>query len=310
MRPVIQAEGLTHFYGDLKALDNISFEIPENKITGLLGPNGAGKTTLINILCTLLKPTRGDVKVFGYDVVKEAKKIRPYLTLVPQTNATLDPNLSVIDNLRFFSLLNQQGSKKDVLEVADAFGLTEVKNLYTFQLSGGMLRKLILARLAMDDSKLIFLDEPTVGIDVYGKAAFGEFIRSLKDEMNASVVITTHDLAEAEILCDQMIILHEGKIRENISTDLIKSQYFKKITVSFIGSIRMELIHRITAIAPDTVTVYAEDMLGFFLRERLPGYIDFITELSKAGQIDNIAIEDVSLEDYFKNVIQGNERGA
>lgn len=303
---IIQVRNLTHFYNEFKALDDISFDIPNGKIIGLLGPNGAGKTTLINILCTLLKPTKGSVKVLGYDVVKEPNKIRPLLGYVPQTNITLDPNLTVFDNLRFSGLLNLRNSKADVAELIKLFGLESVKDKFTYQLSGGMIRKLILARLGLSDSKLIFLDEPTAGVDVYGKAMFGEFIRSLQKALEANIVIATHDLVEAEHLCDQVIIIQKGRILTNISLQDIKAKYFKKFIIQFVNHFEIEKIRTISSLDKETITVHPQNVVSFLLKERPVNYHTIIKELEQICPIKNISIDDLSLEEYFITVIQAD----
>jgi ABC-2 type transport system ATP-binding protein len=300
---IIEVKSLTHYYSDFKALDNISFTIPDKKIIGLLGPNGAGKTTLINILSTLLKPSKGEVKVFGFDILKEPNKIRPLIGYVPQRNITLDPNLTVFDNLYFYSLLNLKKSKAEIHEILELFNLDSFKNKYTYQLSGGMTRKLILARLGLGDSKLIFLDEPTVGIDVFGKAVFGEYLHSIQEELDTNIIITTHDLVEAENLCDQIIFIDKGRLLDNITVSDIKGKYVKKVMIKFIDGIGIEKIKNLSFIDADSIVVQSADTVSFLLKEKTKSYSELISILEKISLIDNIIIDDISIEDYFKTLM-------
>lgn len=210
---IVTAKGLTKDYGSLRAVDNVDFEIVKAECFGFLGPNGAGKTTVMRIIYCFMPPTSGEVKVFGMDVTKEPSSIKSRIGVMPQDD-NLDPDLSVLENLivyaRYFDT-----SKKDSLplagELLEFVGLKERANVNIRNLSGGMKRRLILARALINNPELLILDEPTTGLDPHSRRSVWDKLNYLKSK-NTTLLLTTHYMEEAEILCDRVAIMDSGKI--------------------------------------------------------------------------------------------------
>ncbi len=209
----IVAEGLTKVYGDIKALDNVSFKVLSGEIFGLLGPNGAGKTTTIRILTTLSKPTSGRASIFGYDVVKHPKEVKKLIGVVPQ-HINLDFELTARENLVFHGMLYKMDKtliKKRVDELLRFVELEDRADDLVETFSGGMKRKLLIARALMHKPKVLFLDEPTVGLDAHTRRKIWDLIINLKKK-GITIFLTTHYIEEAEILCDRVGILDKGRL--------------------------------------------------------------------------------------------------
>jgi ABC-2 type transport system ATP-binding protein len=215
----IEVKGLRKIYAgrkvlkEVKAIDGISFSINKGEIFGLLGPNGAGKTTTIDILCGLINQTEGEAFVGGYDITKDLGKIKELIGLCPQQPAVYK-YLNAKENLELFgnlSLVNKELIKERTERFLDLLGLSEVSNRKVKKYSGGMLRQLNLIVALISDPPILFLDEPTVGLDPRNRRKTWEFISSLK-ETNKTVVLTTHYIEEAEALCDRVAIIDYGRL--------------------------------------------------------------------------------------------------
>lgn len=208
---MIEIRGLTKIYGKIKALDNVSFSIGRGEIYGLLGPNGAGKTTTIKILTTLSKPDSGKILIFGIDIVKTPEKIKSLISCVPQEN-NLDRELTVYENLLIYGMLHKiKDLKKKIEEALVRFDLIERRNSHVSELSGGMQKRLLFARALLSDPKILFLDEPTTGLDPQIRRQIWDIIRKAKME-GKTVILTTHYIEEADALCDRVGILSKGKL--------------------------------------------------------------------------------------------------
>jgi ABC-2 type transport system ATP-binding protein len=212
---VIRAEGLTRVFNrGLVAVDHVSFSVTEGEIFGFLGPNGAGKTTTINMLTTVLKPTEGTASILGYDIVKQAGQVRRAIGVVPQ-EYTADEDLTGYENIILCADLYgipREVSKKRAQELLELVELTQFKDKRVETYSGGMRRRLELACGLVNRPKVLFLDEPTLGLDVQTRAATWEYIRKLKSEYGMTLFMTTHYLEEADTLCDRVAIIDHGKI--------------------------------------------------------------------------------------------------
>lgn len=209
----IEAHDLVKRYGSITAVDDVSFQVPSGEFFGFLGPNGAGKTTTIHILCTLLKPTSGRVSVSGYDCMTEAQKVRRSIGLVFQ-ETTLDKDLTTYENLLFSCYLH--GMKKRVAEerigeLLELFGLTHRRDELVKRLSGGMKRVLDIARGILHRPKILFLDEPTIGLDPQARLRICDFLDELRQREETTLFLTTHYMEEAEG-CDRVAIIDHGKI--------------------------------------------------------------------------------------------------
>jgi ABC-2 type transport system ATP-binding protein len=212
---VIKAEDLTKVFNhNLVAVDHINFSVKQGEIFGFLGPNGAGKTTTINMLITVLKPTEGEASVLGYDVAKEANAVRNIIGVVPQ-EYTADEDLTGYENILLCADLygiSREISKKRAGELLELVELTEFKDKKVQTYSGGMRRRLELACGLVNRPKVLFLDEPTLGLDVQTRAATWNYVRMLKKEFGMTLFMTTHYLEEADALCDRIAIIDHGKI--------------------------------------------------------------------------------------------------
>lgn len=211
----IKVENLTKiFNGSLVAVDHVSFHVKRGEIFGLLGPNGAGKTTTINILTTVLKPTEGRAYILGYDVVKHAATVRRIIGVVPQ-EYTADEDLTGYENIILCGDLYgipREISKKRAIELLELIELTRFKDKKVETYSGGMRRRLELACGLINRPRVLFLDEPTLGLDVQTRSAIWDYIKKLKEEYKITILMTTHYMEEADSLCDRIAIIDHGKI--------------------------------------------------------------------------------------------------
>jgi ABC-2 type transport system ATP-binding protein len=212
---IIKAEGLTKtFNHSLVAVDHIDFSVKRGEIFGFLGPNGAGKTTTINMLITVLKPTEGTAYILGNDIAKQNTEVRNSIGVVPQ-EYTADEDLTGYENILLCADLYgipRKVSKKRALELLQLVELTEFKDKRVQTYSGGMRRRLELACGLINRPKLLFLDEPTLGLDVQTRAATWNYVKTLKKEFGMTLFMTTHYLEEADALCDRIAIIDHGKI--------------------------------------------------------------------------------------------------
>jgi ABC-2 type transport system ATP-binding protein len=210
----IQVRNIVKRYGNFTAVDGVSFDVGEGEVFGLLGPNGAGKSTLIRMMTTLLDITEGTAIVDGYDVRKFADKARRNIGVIPQA-MTSDGDLTVWENLSIYSKLygipsaERENSIKELLELVD---LGQWRDAPARNLSGGMRRRLEIARGLVHRPKIFFLDEPTTGLDPVSRVAVWEMITSIKLKRNLTVLITTHYMDEADRLCDRIAIVDHGKL--------------------------------------------------------------------------------------------------
>ena len=215
MSAIVEVENLVKRYnGDVLAVDDISFTVEEGEIFGFLGPNGAGKSTTINILTTLLKPTSGKAAVAGYDVSKDAQKVRHAIGLVPQ-DLTVDDELSGRENMYLQAdLYNvpRSEAKRDIEDLLHVVNLEDAADRLVKTYSGGMRKRLELAEGLIHHPQILFLDEPTLGLDIQTRAAIWDYIKDLKAKHNITVFLTTHYLEEADGLCDRIGIIDHGKI--------------------------------------------------------------------------------------------------
>jgi ABC-2 type transport system ATP-binding protein len=203
---IITVENLSKTFGTLKAVDNVSFTVKEGEIFGFLGPNGAGKTTTINMLTTLLKPTSGKAVVCGFSIFKDANEVRRSVGVVPQ-EYTADEDMSGINNIILCADLYgmpRSDSKAHAKELLKLVELEDAANRKVSTYSGGMRRRLELACGLINYPKLLFLDEPTLGLDVQTRAAVWKYIKTLKEEYRMTLFLTTHYLEEADSLCERV----------------------------------------------------------------------------------------------------------
>jgi lipooligosaccharide transport system ATP-binding protein len=210
---IVTVKRLIKDYGPLRAVDDINFEIFKGECFGFLGPNGAGKTTVMRIIYCFMPPSSGEVKVFGIGVTEDPSRIKARIGVMPQDD-NLDPDLTVFENLivyaRYFDILKKDSSPR-AWELLGFVGLKEKAHVKIGDLSGGMKRRLILARALINNPELLILDEPTTGLDPHSRHSVWEKLDKLKAE-NTTLVLTTHYMEEAERLCDRVAIMYSGKI--------------------------------------------------------------------------------------------------
>jgi len=211
----IEVNSLTKKFGDFKAVDNISFQVEEGEIFGFLGPNGAGKSTTMMILTTLLKPTSGYALVGGHNVVSEAKKVRKKIGYVQQ-EISVDEFLTGRENLYLHARINQVPNNQissRIDEVIELVELTEKQDKATLTYSGGMRKRLDIANGLLSRPSVLFLDEPTVGLDIQTRRKIWEYIRKIRQDFGMTIFISTHYMEEADNLCDRIGIIDVGKIQ-------------------------------------------------------------------------------------------------
>ena len=223
MKKVIEVKNLTKEYKNIRAVDDISFDVMEGEILGLLGPNGSGKSTTINSILSLLNFSQGSIKIFGREMGPNEYELKRNIGVVFQDVAVFD-ELTVTQNIDYFCGLYVKDKKVRDGYVEDAInlvGLQDFKKFYPKQLSGGLLRRLNIACGIAHKPKLIFLDEPTVAVDPQSRNNILDGIKSLR-KMGATIIYTTHYMEEVEILCDRIIIMDKGKIIASGTSDSLK----------------------------------------------------------------------------------------
>ena len=219
----ISINGLTKKYKERIAVDDLSLDINEGELFALLGFNGAGKTTTIKLLTGLLKPTSGDAYIFKKSIVNEINDIKPILNISPQESAVA-PNLSVFENLVLIAEI--YGFKKEeainkAYQMMEKFGITDRKNDKAKKLSGGLKRRLSIAMALITDPKIVFLDEPTLGLDVRARRELWHIISELKGK--TTIILTTHYLEEVEALADSIAIIDKGKLKIKGTIEVLKT---------------------------------------------------------------------------------------
>lgn len=216
---IITINNLCKNYKQTKALDNVSLEIFEGELFGLLGVNGAGKTTLIKILCGLTKKSGGEVVVSGYNLDTQLDNIKEIIDISPQETSVAN-NLTVKENLEFFANIYNHNDEVAINEIVDIFKLNDVLHKRAKILSGGYKRRLSIAIALISKPRILFLDEPTLGLDVFARRELWNIIKKLKK--NITIILTSHYLEEIENLCDRVAILSNGKLLQTGTIQEIK----------------------------------------------------------------------------------------
>jgi ABC-2 type transport system ATP-binding protein len=222
--PAILVRSLNKRYGDLMALNDFTLEVPQGSIFGLLGPNGAGKTTLIRILTTLMRQSSGDVRIEGLDPRRCGREIRALIGVVPQENS-LDRYITARENLELHARLHGMEAlhyRKRIDELLQLMGLSGRQKDFPDTYSGGMQRRLVVTRALLHEPRVLFLDEPTTGLDPQSRRAVWDYIRSIAGSM--TIFLTTHYLEEAEQLCDRIAIMDHGRLIALGSTQELKAR--------------------------------------------------------------------------------------
>jgi len=211
---VLQTHSLTRRFGPFTAVDELTISVEPGEIFGLVGPNGAGKTTVIKMLTTLLPPTSGNASVAGYDIVRHSGKVRQVIGYVPQL-ISADGSLSGYENLLIFAKLygiSRAERERRIRETLNFVGLAEVADKLVRNYSGGMIRRLEIAQSVLHRPRVLFLDEPTVGLDPVARKAVWEHIQRLRADYDTTIFFTTHYMDEADMMCSRVAIMHLGKV--------------------------------------------------------------------------------------------------
>ena len=302
MENVIEVKNLTKKYKKLTAVDDISFNVGKGEIIGLLGPNGSGKSTTINCLLSLIKYDKGNIKIFGQEMNPNSYDIKKKIGVVFQEIAVFE-ELTVYDNVDYFCglYINDKELRKEyVIDAINFVGLSEFKNFYPKQLSGGLKRRLNIACGIAHKPKLLFLDEPTVAVDPQSRNNILDGIKKLRDN-GTTILYTTHYMEEVEILCDRIIILDKGKIIAEGTSDKLKSlaNIEEKITLE-VDNIKNNIIEEIKKFKTvDSVNLNKNTLIIIYKKgkDNLGELIDYL-KLNKI-KYNRIFSERPTLNDVF-----------
>jgi ABC-2 type transport system ATP-binding protein len=293
--PVIRVRDLHKSYGQLHAVDGVSFEVERGEVFGLLGPNGAGKTTTVEVLEGLRKPDSGEVSVLGVDAVRSPGQLKARIGVSLQT-AALYPKLTVVEVLDLFRSFYPSG--RPTSELVELMDLGEKRTTRTQDLSGGQRQRLSVALALVNDPELVFLDEPTTGMDPAARRMLWDVVLGLKSS-GRSVLLTTHYMEEAEILCDRLAIMDHGRILESGTVDELVSRRFHERAVRFdaidgLDDARM-------AGFPGVASVKHEHEAVLLFTRDVPGTIGAVLAASDGLGVEplNLAVRRATLEDVF-----------
>lgn len=304
MNYIIETENITKDFDDFRAVDSVNLKVPRNTVYGVLGPNGAGKSTLISMLCTILMPSSGRALVNGYDITKEANDVRRSIGIVFQTRA-LDDILTGREHLEMHAAL--YGVPRDVRqdridEVLDLIALGKKADEKTKNYSGGMKRRLEIGRGLIHHPKLLFLDEPTLGLDIQTRESIWNYIEDLKNNIDITILLTTHYLEEADSLCDEIAIIDQGHIVKSNSPQNLKAE-LKADTIT-LTTLNPDDSKKLCEIMEDQSFVQSasneneEIKLSVERGENLVPKIVNIAETNDIG-INSIELKHPSLEEVF-----------
>jgi ABC-2 type transport system ATP-binding protein len=293
--PVIRVDRLRKAYGETRAVDGVSFEVRAGTVFGLLGPNGAGKTTTVEVLEGLRTPDSGSVRILGIDVVGHPDELKPRIGVSLQT-AALYPKLTVVEVLDLFRGFYRRGRPTN--ELVELMDLGEKRSTRTQDLSGGQRQRLSVALALVNDPELVFLDEPTTGMDPAARRALWDIVLGLKAE-GRSILLTTHYMEEAEILCDRIAIMDHGRILEEGTVDDLVSRRFKERAVRF-DAIEALPDDRLAGM-PGVTSVKHEDGDVLLYTRDVPATIGAVLDVADELGVEpqNLAVRRATLEDVF-----------
>lgn len=312
----IEVKDLTKNYGELVALNNISFDVKKGEIFGFIGPNGAGKTSTIRILTTLLPPTSGEAKVLGCDVRNGSDKIRCKIGYVQQ-QLSVEFFMTVKENLDTYGLLwgvEKHERRRRAEFLAKKFGLEDVFNKKAQELSLGQRRRLQVAREFMHDMELLFLDEPAVGLDPIVKRILLDFIREKVKKDRITVFFTTHIMSEAEYLCDRIAIIDKGKILACAATDELKKKFDVETVLELVVQEKDENIVKLIESVPNVNKVVLSTdgkSIRISVKDPYSQTPKILSALLREGyHVTELYVKEPTLEDVFiRAVKQGRDLG-
>lgn len=299
----VEVTGLTKRFGSFTAVDNVSFDVPNGEMFGYLGPNGAGKTTLIRMLTTLIIPTSGSAKIAGFDVVTNPADVRRQIGVISQA-MTSDLDLTGYENLdiygRFYGVPARE-RKERIKYLLDMVGLSSRAGELVAAYSGGMRRRLEVARGLVHKPKILFLDEPSSGLDPQSRRVMWELLRQIREESLTTMFLTTHYMEEADALCSRIAIIDAGKmialgsptqLKQEISGSDIISIALESLSNELVSCVKVLPFVRNLHVEDETLRVYVDSGAT-----SLPALMDAIR--SSGGRILSVSIHEQSLEDVF-----------
>jgi len=299
----VEVENLTKRFGDFCAVDGLSFTVDHGEVFGLLGPNGAGKSTLIRMLTTLVPPTSGVARVGGFDVARAANSVRHLIGVIPQA-MTSDLDLSAEENMNIFAKLYgipREKRLRKVTELLEAVDLIQWRDKPVKMFSGGMRRRLEIARGLVHEPKIFFLDEPTTGLDPVSRVSVWEMLVRLKKEHDLTILVTTHYMDEADKLCDRIAIVDHGKLAALDSPLKLKASIPGKNILEVSFSHAPAGWEQTMKTLPDVVDVKAED--NIFRISSLNGPATTVAVLDAARDagitVTSLSVESTTLDDVF-----------
>ncbi|MBR3132901.1 MAG: ABC transporter ATP-binding protein [Clostridia bacterium] len=302
MENVIEVKGLVKEYKELKAVNNLSFEVHDGEILGLLGPNGSGKSTTINCVLSLINYNKGEIKIFGKEMKPDALDLKAKIGVIFQDVAVFE-ELTVYDNIEYFCGLyikDKNTRKKYVEDAIKLVGLEDYKRFVPKKLSGGLLRRLNIACGIAHKPKLIFFDEPTVAVDPQSRNNILDGIKKLRDD-GATIVYTTHYMEEVEILCDRVIILDKGEILASGTTDELKTlaKIEEKITVE-VNNLDEKSLEKIKELGGVAGVSYNRNQLEIIYNEGKNNIVKLMEFFDNGGiKYSKIYSERPTLNDVF-----------
>jgi len=299
---LVEVNNLSKIYGDVQAVDGVSFEIQQGEIFGLLGPNGAGKTTTINVLCTYTEPTAGEVTIAGHSVTAEPEAVKRAIGVVPQDIA-LYPDLNGVENLRFFGRMYDVPKarlEQCIGELLELVGLAEHARKRVEHYSGGMKRRLNLAVGLLSEPRFLMLDEPTVGVDPQSRNAIFENIQALSRQ-GLTILYTTHYMEEAELLCDRVAIMDEGQIIAlDTPQNLINTLGMGIIHIGVKDDLHEEMLARLRALPQVKAVTCRDDTLAFETKDAQRALLEIIGLFNKTDTVmTSLEILEPNLESVF-----------
>ena len=306
--PAIRIESLSKIYeGGKRALNEVSFDVPRGQIFGLLGPNGAGKSTLINILAGLVTKTSGKVTIWGFDIDEHPRNSKRSIGVVPQ-EIIFDPFFTPHETLEIQAgLYGVPPADRQTDELLAAMHLTDKSNAYSRTLSGGMKRRLLVAKAMVHSPPILVLDEPTAGVDVELRRQLWEYVRKLNAH-GVTIVLTTHYLEEAEELCDRIAIIHHGRVIANEPTrELVSKAKEKAVVVTFDRDIASVPTNNCF----ENIALIDERTLEITYRKDKVNAGQVLSALTADGhEIVDVSTRDPDLEDVFLSLVSAEQEAA
>jgi ABC-2 type transport system ATP-binding protein len=299
----VVVENLTKKFGDFTAVDGLSFSVGHGEIFGLLGPNGAGKSTLIRMLTTLVPPTSGTARINNFDIVRQPNQVRQSIGVIPQA-MTSDLELSAQENLTIFSKLYgipREQRKKNIPRLLEEVDLTQWADKPIKMFSGGMRRRLEIARGLVHHPKIFFLDEPTTGLDPVSRVSVWEMLARLKRERDLTIIVTTHYMDEADKLCDRIAIVDHGKLAALDSPLKLKASIPGKniLEVSFAGAPK-DWPNKLRAL-PEVAEVKGDENIFRISTNNGPRTTIELLEAARAANVTvaSLSVQSTTLDDVF-----------